>query len=114
MAPTLLDVAGISIPGDMQGKSLRKIWQNDDTEWRDAIYYHYYEKGFGATPHYGVRTNRYKLIHFYDVVDSWELYDLETDPNEMKNLYNDPGYEKTIRELKDKLIEMQKEYMDPI
>lgn len=114
IAPTLLDVAGITIPGDMQGECLRKIWQNDDSEWRDAIYYHYYEKGFGATPHYGVRTDRYKLIHFYDVVDSWELYNLETDPNEMKNLYTDPGYEQKIKELKDKLIELQKKYKDTI
>jgi len=114
IAPTLLDVAGITIPGDMQGESLRKIWQNNDSEWRDAIYYHYYEKGFGATPHYGVRTDRYKLIHFYDVVDSWELYNLETDPNEMKNLYTDPGYEQKIKDLKDKLIELQKIYKDTI
>jgi len=114
IAPTLLDVAGISIPDDMQGKSLREIWLNGDAQWRDAIYYHYYEKGFGATPHYGIRTNRFKLIHFYDVVDSWEFYDLETDPNEMKNLYNDPGYEQKIRELTDKLIELQKKYMDTI
>ena len=114
IAPTLLDVAGISIPDDMQGETLRKIWQNDDSEWRDAIYYHYYEKGFGATPHYGVRTDRYKLIHFYDVVDSWEFYDLETDPNEMKNLYTDPGYEQKIKELKAKLIELQEKYRDKV
>ena len=114
IAATLIDVAGITIPGDMQGESLRKIWHNDVSEWRDAIYYHYYEKSFGASPHYGVRTNRYKLIHFYDVVDSWELYDLEIDPNEMENLYNDPGYEKILIELTDKLIELQKKYMDTI
>jgi len=114
IAPTLLDVAGISIPDDMQGKSLREIWQNSDTQWRDAIYYHYYEKGFGATPHYGVRTNNYKLIHFYDVVDSWEFYDLEADPYEMNNLYNDPAYEQKIEGLTGKLIELQRIYMDKI
>ena len=114
IAATLLDVAGITIPGDMQGESLRKLWQNDVSEWRDAIYYHYYEKGFGATPHYGVRTDRYKLIHFYDVVDSWEFYDLETDPNEMHNLYTDPGYARKIRELAEKLGELQKKYKDTI
>ena len=114
IAPTLLDVAGITIPGDMQGESLRKIWKNDVSEWRDAIYYHYYEKGFGATPHYGIRTDRYKLIHFYDVLDSWEFYDLETDPNEMNNLYTDPGYEQVIKELEDRLIGLQKKYVDTI
>ncbi len=114
IAPTLLDVAGITIPGDMQGESLRKIWQNRDSEWREAIYYHYYEKGYGATPHYGVRTDRYKLIHFYDAVQSWEFYDLTKDPNEMRNLYDDPGLQQQIQELKDKLLELQKKYMDPI
>jgi arylsulfatase A-like enzyme len=112
IAPTLLDVAGITIPGDMQGESLRSIWQEDDPEWRDAIYYHYYEQGFGATPHYGVRTGRYKLIHFYDVVDSWEFYDLEADPEEMTNLYADPDYAHSIEELKVKLSELQTRYKD--
>lgn len=112
IAPTLLDVAGIAIPETMQGESLRKIWNKEDSEWRDAIYYHYYEKGFGATPHYGIRTSRYKLIHFYDTLDSWELYDLETDPNEMKNLYNEPACEPLVNELESKLAELQKLYMD--
>jgi len=114
IAPTLLDVAGIEIPGDMQGKSLRKIWQDDAPTWRDALYYHYYEKGFGATPHYGVRTDHYKLIHFYDVVDSWEFYDLKADPHEMKNLYDDPQYGEQIEQLKSRLVELQKQYQDSI
>jgi arylsulfatase A-like enzyme len=112
IAPTMLDVAGIPVPTEMQGESLRKIWMKEDPPWRDAIYYHYYEKGFGATPHYGVRTDRYKLIRFYDVVDSWEFYDLEDDPHEMNNLYADPAYEEKIRDLKDKLIELQLKYKD--
>jgi arylsulfatase A-like enzyme len=114
IAPTLLDVAGISVPGDFQGMSLRTIWQEEDAQWRDALYYHYYEKGFGATPHYGIRTQRYKLIHFYDVVDSWEYYDLEKDPYEMENLYLNPDYEQEIQELKAKLRELQSTYKDPV
>ncbi len=113
IAPTLLDVAGVSIPKDLQGKSLRTIWQNKNVKWRDAIYYHYYEKGFGATPHYGIRTNRFKLIHFYDVVDTWELFDLNSDPYEMKNLYLDPSYTQEIMDLKDKMIELQSTYKIP-
>ena len=61
---------------------------------------------------YGIRTDRYKLIHFYDVLVSWEFYDLETDPNEMNNLYTDHGYEQVIKELEDRLIGLQKEYQD--
>ena len=114
IAPTLLDVCGITIPKYMQGTSLRGIWQNNDVDWRNALYYHYYEKGFGATPHYGVRTDRYKLIRFYDVVDSWEFYDLESDPNEMTNLYADPQYEQIMKELKLRLFDLQTQYEDTI
>ncbi len=56
--------------------------------------------------------DRYKLIHFYDIVDSWELYDLETDPNEMKNLYNDPACEPIVIKLRDKLRDLQNLYLD--
>lgn len=112
IAPTILDVVGVPIPNEMQGESLRNIWNNEEMEWRDAIYYHYYEKGYGATPHYGIRTNQYKLIHFYDVVDSWEFYDLTKDPNEMKNLIDDVEYQLYISELKDKLDELRKKYQD--
>ena len=114
IAPTLLDMAGISVPKDFQGKSIRAIWQQDESPWRDALYYQYYEKGFGATPHYGVRTNRYKLIHFYDdEMDSWELYDLQNDSSEMKNLYEDPAYTNLVGELKEKLKELRLEYKVP-
>jgi len=113
IAPTLLDVAGISIPNDLQGKSLRVIWQNNDVKWRDAIYYHYYEKSFGATPHYGIRTNHFKLIHFYDIIDTWELFDLKTDPYEMKNLYLDSTYKQEVNELKEQLTELQSKYEIP-
>lgn len=112
VAPTLLDIAGVPVPKDMQGESLRKTWTNNEENWRDAIYYHYYEKGFGATPHYGIRTERFKLIHFYDVVDSWELYDLEKDSMEMNNLYNVTEYEKVQKELHVRLDELQLQYND--
>lgn len=112
MAPTLLDVAGIPVPADMQGESLRKIWLHADEAWREAIYYHYYEKGFGASPHYGIRTDRYKLIHFYDVVDAWEFYDLKADPHEMQNVYTNPEYAQIIQEMKDKLTALQQTYTD--
>lgn len=112
IAPTLLDVAGIQVPIDLQGQSLCKTWGENAGDWREAIYYHYYEKGFGATPHYGIRTDRYKLIHFYDLVDSWELYDLQEDPTEMNNLYYNPDYSKIVSDLKLKLKELQEKYKD--
>jgi len=115
VAPTLLDLAGIKIPEDMQGVSMKKLLTTGkDKEWRKEIYYHYYEKSFGLTRHYGIRTERYKLIHFYDPVSSWELYDLKKDPKEMKNLYHQPGYEKLIEQLKQHLKALQQQYKDPV
>ncbi len=112
--PTLLDMAGVKIPDEMQGRSLREIWKGNPEKWRDALYYHYYEKGFGATPHYGIRTTNYKLIHFYNVVDSWEFYDLKTDPSEMNNLINNPAYTDVVNDLKMRLKELQEKYKDNI
>ncbi len=112
IAPTLLDVAGIEIPKEMQGKSMRPIWQNPESKWRDEIYYHYYEKGFGATPHYGIRTKRFKLIHFYDEIDSWELYDLKKDPSEMNNLIDVQNFQEQVSKLKKKLKELRVKYDD--
>lgn len=112
IAPTILELAGIPIPKNMQGESLRKTWKENHTEWRDAIYYHYYEKGFGATPHCGIRTNTYKLIHYYNAVDSWELYDLTADISEMNNLVEKPAYAEVVKDLKTKLTALQEKYQD--
>jgi arylsulfatase A-like enzyme len=111
IAPTVLDVADVQIPADMQGVSLQNTW-NGSTEWREAIYYHFYEKGWGVSPHYGIRTDRYKLIHFYDLIDSWELYDLKNDPNEMNNLIQQAEYTQIIQDLRASLKELQEKYND--
>jgi arylsulfatase A-like enzyme len=111
--PTLLDFAGITIPEAMQGESMKTLLQKKKVkEWRKEVYYHYYEKSFGATAHYGIRTERYKLIHFYDPGNAWELYDLKNDPHEMRNLYADPAYQETIATLKERLKVLQHQYRD--
>ena len=113
-APTMLELAGISVPEDMQGTSFVSQLHSNSPEVRDAVYYHYYEypKWHKVQPHYGIRTNRFKLIHFYYSMNVWELYDLDNDPNEMNNLYANPKYKKLIKQLKKKLKALQVEYKD--
>lgn len=117
IAPTLLDFAGIEIPSDMQGESMKGLLTGDEnikSNWRKAAYYQYFEypKWHNVQPHYGVRTDRYKLIHFYYNIDEWELYDLEKDPKEINNVYNDPSYAEIIKDLKAEIVKLQKKYDD--
>jgi arylsulfatase A-like enzyme len=115
LAPTFLDYAGVKIPKSMQGRSLRKILAGKTPKnWREAIYYHYYE--FPAwhmvKRHYGIRTERYKLIHFYYNIDAWEFYDLQADPHELDNRYDDPAQQKIIGQLKTQLEKLRQQYGD--
>jgi arylsulfatase A-like enzyme len=111
--PTLLDFAGLDVPSTMQGKSFKSSFENKNYVGRDAVYYHYYEYPLWhkVQPHYGIKTSKYKLMHFYYSMDEWELYDLERDPNEMDNIYKDAS-EELITELKTQLKSLQIEYND--
>ena len=114
MAETFIDIAGAKIPGDMQGKSLVPLLKEKNDKFsRDAIYYHYYEfpKPHHVYPHYGVRTRDKKLIHFY-TIDEWEFYDLGKDPQELENKIDKSKYQEDIKDLKIKIIELQKKYKD--
>ncbi|WP_299578271.1 sulfatase [uncultured Sunxiuqinia sp.] len=113
-APTFLDYAGVDIPQDVQGESFRKLVSGESSEWRDAIYYTYYEYPsiHMVKRHYGVRTDRYKLIHFYYDIDEWELYDLEKDPQEMTNVYDDPAYAEVQKMMHERLTELREKYGD--
>ncbi len=117
-APTFLELAGIEVPEDMQGISLVPLLrdENGPEEWRDNLYYHYYEypAEHSVKRHYGVRDSRYKLIHFYNDIDHWELFDLQEDPAEMNNLYGKPGTEEVTRRMMAKLRQAQEQYDDPI
>ncbi|MFA6702219.1 MAG: sulfatase [Dysgonamonadaceae bacterium] len=117
-APTMLNIAGVVIPQDIQGVSLVPLLNNKQApkDWRKSLYYHFYEfPGEHAVKrHYGVRTERYKLIHFYNDIDSWELFDLKNDPSEMNNLFGKPGYESITKDLKKELKRLQEQYDDPI
>jgi len=114
-APTFLDFAGIDKPEDMQGRSIRPLLRRKTPkDWRKSMYYHYYEYPavHSVKRHYGVRTDHYKLIHFYHDIDEWELYDLQKDTREMNNVFNDPAYADTVKKLKVELQRLRKKYKD--
>jgi arylsulfatase A-like enzyme len=112
-APTLLAAAGVKVPGDMQGRSFVPVLEGrTPKDWRTAMYYRYYHPGHhNVAAHYGIRTARYKLIYF-NKLDQWELFDLETDPREMRNLYADPAYAATVKRLKTELVRLKKALKD--
>lgn len=113
-APTFLDYAGVPVPEEMQGESFRRLVSGKTGKWRDAVYYTYYEypSVHMVKRHYGVATERYKLMHFYYDIDEWEMYDLEKDPSEMKSVYNDPAYTDVQEMLHKKLEELRIKYGD--
>ena len=114
-AETFLEAAGVTIPEDMQGQSMLPLLKGESPEtWRDAVYYHYYEYPavHMVKRHYGIRTERYKLIHFYYDTDEWELYDLQEDPYELNNLYSKEGYDQLTADLKARLEELRIQYGD--
>lgn len=123
-APTFLDFAGRPTPADMQGRSFRtNLAGKTPTDWRSAMYYRYWQHTTRPA-HYGIRTKRYKLIFFYglpldakgaDKVPTQpglELYDLEKDPKELKNVYNDPAYATVVKKLKAQLLHLKQELGD--
>ena len=113
-AQTFLEMAGVETPSDMQGASLVPLLKgNKPDDWRKSIYYHYYEyPSYHQVPrHNGIRTERYKLINFYEFGE-WEFYDLKTDPDELKNLYGNPEKKELINDVRKQLLKLQKGYGD--
>lgn len=113
LAPTMLDAAGVAIPKDEQGQSFLPLLKDKKAKGREAIYYHYYENGeHSVSPHFGVRTKRYKLVRFYKRVNSWELYDLQKDPQELHNLYGQQAYKKITEQMNAELNKLIDQYDD--
>ncbi|MDH5603560.1 MAG: sulfatase [Cyclobacteriaceae bacterium] len=114
-APTFLDYAGVDIPKEMQGHSLRPLFEDHHEGWRKSMYYHYYEYPHGwhsVKKHYGIRSGRYKLIHYYDDIDTWELFDLQNDPQEMVNLIDHHEYLDVVVNLKKELKALQEDLQE--
>jgi arylsulfatase A-like enzyme len=127
-APTFLDYAGVRAPAEMQGASFRaNVAGHTPRDWRKSMYYRYWmhnDNDHHVPGNYGIRTARWKLIYYYgrplgksganppDTAPEWELYDLRSDPREMKNLYADAKYAPVVRDLKAQLAKLQTEAGD--
>ena len=136
VAPTILDFAGIEVPEQMQGRSLRRVLEGDpEDDWRSSVFYSYYENSWAfrnmardqmtdpsfqfwtahrVGPNRGVRNDRYKLIEYYSEGDYWELFDLQDDPNELNNLYGQGGYADIAEALRLDLRTLQGYYADNV
>ncbi|MCF6311380.1 MAG: sulfatase [Verrucomicrobiales bacterium] len=114
-AETFLDIAGASIPDDMQGKSLVPIFKGQTPkDWRKSFYYHYFEfpGAHAVARHYGVTSGKQKLIHYYEL-DEWELFDLEKDPNELVSIYGKPEAAEVQQKLEAELKRLRTLYKVP-
>lgn len=114
LAPTFMEMAGVEVPADVQGRSLVPLLGGDvPGDWRESVYYHYFDHMIHQVGrHAGVRTDRYKLIHFY-TDDVWEFYDLDEDPLEVRNVYDDPAYASAVADLKEEYGRLKAEYGVP-
>jgi len=113
-APTFIEMTGEAVPADIQGESILGLMTGSaPAAWRESIYYHYYEypEPHRVAPHYGVRTERYKLIHYYQTGE-WELFDLVEDPQEMRSVYGDPDRAELVAELEAELRRLREYYGD--
>jgi len=120
-AETFLDIAGVDVPENMQGRSIVPILKGETPDdWRESFYYHYYEfpGAHSVARHYGVTNGEYKLIHFYgpshiegEEYDDWELYDLKSDPNELNSVYGEPGYSRIQNEMHMELKRLRQELL---
>lgn len=117
-APTILEIAGIEKPAEMQGVSFRKVLAGETPDdWQKAYYYHYHEypdADHMVARHYGIRNERYKLIHYYFPTDEWEFFDLQEDPQEMQSVYALPEYADRVTEMKKQLKAMREKYKDNV
>lgn len=114
-APTFVEMAGGPIPAGLHGRSIVPILRGaTPADWRKSVYYHYYDEAgaHNVANHYGVRTERFTLAHFYGT-DEWELFDNEFDPQQLRNVYADPKQAAAVTAVKGELNRLRQLYGDP-
>ena len=115
LAPTFLELAGLPVPADIQGKSFLPLFNKKVQAIRKQVFYHYYENGEHAvSPHFGIRTERYKLIRYYKRTNTWELFDLKNDSKELHNVYGQKEYLKISKKLEALLLKEIREKKDDL
>ncbi len=111
-AATFVEMAGGKVPEGLHGRSLVPLMKGAvPNDWRRSVYYHYYDPGHGVPKHYGVRTERFTLVHYY-TTDEWELFDLKKDPQQLRNVYAQEAYAATVATLKTELLRLRNQYQD--
>ena len=111
-AETFVEMAGGKCTEGLHGRSLVPVLRGAaPSDWRTSVYYRYYDPGHGVAKHYGVRTERYTLAHFYET-DEWELFDNQKDAAQLRSVYADPDYAKTVEALKAELTRLRALYKD--
>jgi arylsulfatase A-like enzyme len=114
IAPTLLDLAGVPAPEDMDGKSLKPLLRGKSIPWRSEFLYEYYEYPavHMVRKNRGIRTKRWKYIHYFEDPEQFELYDIQNDPHEVNNLYGNPAFDDVVAQLRTRMLELRRELND--
>jgi arylsulfatase A-like enzyme len=115
IAPTILDLAGVPVPENVDGKSIKSLLQGKSIPWRSEFLYEYYEYPavHMVRKNRGIRTKRWKYIHYFEEPQEFELYDIQNDPHEVNNLYGNPAFKDVFEQLRVRLVEIRRELKDP-
>jgi arylsulfatase A-like enzyme len=115
IAPTILDLAGVPASENVDGKSIKSLLRGKSIPWRSAFLYEYYEYPavHMVRKNRGIRTERWKYIHYFEDPEEFELYDIQNDPHEVNNLYGNPAFKDVFEQLRERLVELRRELRDP-